>query len=221
MDAVGTATSSTTAAPCAPQARSGPVGPAGELERVRRSLEALERWHRTRVREEAGSVSQRSREQRLDLSRRMDVLRAQHAAIVERSDAQLRATALVLRHSSRPRVLVVHRNEWFRDKVSSALLERDVEVIGRLSNGAEAVGVVVAEQPDLVLVEDALPMLTGELVVRQVREYVPWTTVAAQVAHEDGVAAMLEAGAAAAWPRRVPPADVVEGLLALLHPAVA
>lgn len=189
---------------------------------ARRQLEGLEAWHaRRRVQEEAAATGQRSREQRLDLARRMDVIREQHRAIVARTDAQLRESARLLRVVDRPRVVVVHRNAWFTDKVCSALLGSGLEVVARLTNGAEAVGVAVAEQPDLLLVEDSLPMLPGVAVVREVLACSPGTAVAAQVASDDGIATMLDAGAKAAYARRVPPADVASGLVGLLARASA
>lgn len=181
-----------------------------------RQLAALDAWHaRRRVQQEAAAVGQRSREQRLDLARRMDVLREQHRAIVARTDVQLRASVEVLTQP-RLRVLVVHRNTWFADKVRAALAGQGADVLPTLGNGAEAVGVAVAEQPDLMLVEETLPMLSGEDVVREVLAFSPRSVIAAQVGYDNAIAGMLDAGARAAYARRVPPAEVAVGMLALL-----
>ncbi len=102
------------------------------------------------------------------------------------------------------------------DKVAADLCLRHIEVVAKLTNGAEAVGAVVAEQPDLLLVEDSLPMMSGEDVVREVRTFAPPTRIGAQVAYDDRIAAMLEAGAHSACTRRVPPADVAAALAQLL-----
>ena len=59
-------------------------------------------------------------------------------------------------------------------------------------------------------------MLPGEQVVRELLACAPHTLVGAQVAHVDGIATMLGAGALAAWTRRVPPSEVGRGLLELL-----
>lgn len=183
-----------------------------------RQLDAVAAWHASRrVQQAAAESGQRSREQRLDVARRMDVLREQHRAIVARTDVQLRDSLVLLGRQDRPRVVVAHRNAWFVDKLAAALADADVEVVGRLANGAEAVGVVVAEQPDLLLVEDTLPMLPGEAVVRECVLLSPQTLVAAQVAHDEGRRPMLVAGARMAWARRVPPADVAAGLVQLLE----
>ncbi|HEU0101135.1 MAG TPA: hypothetical protein VFR07_02350 [Mycobacteriales bacterium] len=188
-----------------------------EYDLAARQLAALDAWHaRRRVQQEAAAAGQRSREQRLDLARRMDVIREQHRAIIARTDAQLRASCDVL-DGRRPRVLVVHRNTWFADKLGSALTQLGAEVLPRLTNGAEAVGVAVAEQPELLLVEETLPMLSGEAVVREVLSYSPASAIAVQVAYDATIRTMLEAGARATYARRVPPADVAAGLLGLLE----
>lgn len=208
----------------APGERAGPAvlsvtpGPPSQLDLARRQLDAVEAWHRRRrVQEAATETGQRSREQRLDLARQLDVLREQHRAIIASTDAQLRSSAELLRTTARPRALVVHRNAWFADKVATSLRASGVDLIAQLVNGAEAVGTAVAEQPDLLLVEDSLPMLSGEAVVREVRLLAPGTLIVAQVAHDSGVPPMLQAGARAAYVRSVPPADVAAGLLAVLR----
>ncbi|MBW3611859.1 MAG: hypothetical protein KY438_10085, partial [Actinobacteria bacterium] len=68
-----------------------------------------------------------------------------------------------------------------------------VRVVARLDNGADALGVVVAEQPDLVLVEESLAMLPGQEVVREIRQFSPHTLVVAQVAYGDRAGQMLDA----------------------------
>ena len=188
-----------------------------DLELARQQLDAIEQWHA--VRRAAGSAaghSAASREARMDLARRMDVIRAEHRAIVARTDAHLRASVELLQRTAARRAIVVHRNSWFTEKVCADLVARQIVVVATLTNGAEAVGAVVAEQPDLLLVEDALPMLTGEEVVREVRRFAARTRIGVQVAYDDRVAAVLEAGADTVYTRRVPPADVAHGLAELL-----
>jgi CheY-like chemotaxis protein len=188
-----------------------------DLELARLQLAAIERWHEARrSTQEAAQRSAASREARMDLARRLEVVRAEHQAIIARTDAQLRKSVELLQRTTPRRAIVVHRNAWFMDKVAADLALRQVEVVAMLSNGAEAVGTVVAEQPDLLLVEDSLPMMSGEDVVREVRTFAPLTRIGAQVAHDDRVAVMLEAGAHSAYSRRVPPTDVAAALVGLL-----
>ena len=188
-----------------------------DLDLARQQLDAIDRWHAARrAARNAAERSAASREARMDLARRMDVIRAEHRAIVARTDAHLRSSVELLQRNAPRRAIVVHRNSWFTQKVCADLVARQIDVVATLTNGAEAVGAVVAEQPDLLLVEDTLPMLSGEDVVREVRQFAPGTRVGAQVAYDDRIAAILEAGADTAYTRRVPPVDVATGLVALL-----
>ena len=193
--------------------------PRSDLDLARQQLEAIDRWHDARrATREGAQRSAASREARMDLARRLDVIRAEHRAIVARTDAQLRSSVELLQRTTPLRAVVVHRNSWFMDKVAADLGLRSIHVVAMLTNGAEAVGAVIAEQPDLLLVEDSLPMMSGEDVVREVRTFAPLTRIGAQVAYDDRIAAMLEAGAHSAYTRRVPPADVAAALAGLLPP---
>lgn len=188
-----------------------------ELELASMQLRAIDMWHRARrMAEDAAAASAKSREMRMDLDRRLEVLRAQHEAIVARTESSLASSVRVIRGTAPLRAVVGHRNQWFGDKICGDLTRRGVEVVGRFENGAEVVGATVAEQPDLVLVEDRLAMLSGEEVVREVRRYAPESLIAAQVAYEDRIAPMLDAGADTAYARRVPPLEVSSDLVRLL-----
>jgi CheY-like chemotaxis protein len=188
-----------------------------EAEIARLQLQALEAWHRARrIAEQAAAVAHQSREARMDLDRRLEVLRAQHEVIIRRTEDQLRESVRLMRALPSPRAVVAHRNEWFRAKVCADLQARGVDVLAQVENGAEAVGILVAEQPELMLVEDRLEMISGEEVVREARRYAPATLIAAQVAYEDRIGPMLEAGANTAYTRRVPPLDVAADLYRLL-----
>lgn len=114
------------------------------------------------------------------------------------------------------RVVIAHRSDWFVDRIASVLAEQGIHVVARLDNGADAVGTVIAEQPDVLLVEDSLAMVAGEQVIRAVQNFSPDTAVVAQAAYSDRVGALLEAGAAAVFTRQIPPADVVRSLVQLL-----
>jgi hypothetical protein len=193
--------------------------PRSQLDLAAQQLEAIARFNDDRRGAEAAAAAiARSRELRMDVARSLEVLRRKHEAVVGRADEQLRVTGLLLGTAER-RVVLAHRNGWFVDKVAAAMQDQGVLVIACVDNGADAVGIAVAEQPDLLLVEDTLAMVPGEQVVREVRGYCPQTVVAAQVAHGDRVGALLEAGAATVFTRRVPPGEAARALLELLAPA--
>jgi CheY-like chemotaxis protein len=206
----------TPTADAAPQLTPSPT-PRSDLDLARQQLAAIDHWHAVRrTARAAAEDGATSREARMDLARRLAVVRAEHSAIVERTDVQLRASVELLQRAAPRRAIVVHRNAWFADKLANDLALRSISVVATLSNGAQAVGAVVAEQPDLLLVEDSLPMLSGEDVVREARAFAPLTRIGAQVAYDDRIGAMLEAGAHSAYTRRVPPADVAAALADLL-----
>lgn len=188
-----------------------------ELQLAELQLQAIDAFNRARRRtEQAAAAAPASREVRMDLDRELEVLRAGHVALVARTQEQLRCSVHVLQRAPSRRAVVAHRNAWFTGKLCTELTRHGVAVVGRFENGAQAVGVVVAEQPDLIVVEDRLAMLPGVEVVRQAREYVPESVIVAQVSYFDQVETMLQAGATAAYPRQVPPLDVSADLLRLV-----
>jgi CheY-like chemotaxis protein len=174
-------------------------------------LAAIERFtaaRRSLMLEEAGAADTGARELRMDAARRLDVLKRQQAALVAQSHEQLQRSGEPLSADVPVRAVLAHRSPWFVEKVSAVLRECLIDVVATPANGADAVGIAVAEQPELLLVEDSLEMLSGEEVVRELREFCPEAVIAAQVAHTDRVAAMLEAGASAVFGRQIPPVDV-------------
>lgn len=190
--------------------------PRTQLQLMTQQVAAIEQFNRARqAAQQTETAAEYSREMRMDSERRLEVLRRQHDALVSRAVAQLEETG-------RPegpapvRVLLAHRNEWFLDRVSAVLGAGGLSVLARLDNGADAIGAAIADQPDLLLVEDALAMVAGEEVVREVVRYCPGTAVVAQVAFADGIAPMLDAGAVAVHTRRVPPADVALAMMDLV-----
>jgi CheY-like chemotaxis protein len=194
-----------------------PVSGRTAVELARLQLDAMAEFHLARRQaEHAAAAGAASREGRMDVDRRLEVVRVAHAALVERTEVQLRSSVELL-HSALPcRAVVAHRNAWFTDRLRDGLDAAGVEVVAALDNGAEAVGVCVGEQPDLVVVEERLVMLTGAETVREVRRYVPHALIAAHVGYSDGEARMLEVGASTAYSRQVPPADVAADLVRLL-----
>ena len=186
-------------------------------ERTARQLAQLDAFHKARrITEQAAAAAAASRERRMDSARRLEILRREHEAILERTELALRRSGQPLRCAS-PTAIVAHRQEWFTGKVTEALRSRGVEVLAHTDVGADAVGWAVVEQPDLVLVDDTLAMLPGEDVVREIRRYCPGSTViGALVPYSDRVGAMLDAGASTVHVRSIPPAQVVDELVALL-----
>lgn len=189
-----------------------------QLDLTTAQLEAIDAWHRARRASEAAAESVAlTREMRLDASRRVEARRREQRALLARAEEQLRSSGGVLTGRVQTRAVLAHRNAWLRDNVANRLEERGVSVVGVFDDGAEAAGTVVVEQPDLVLVEDRLPTLSGVEVVRRVRVFAPQAVVGAQVLDAAGVQLLVDAGAQAVFTRRIPPLDIADQLLACLR----
>lgn len=160
-----------------------------------------------------------SREQRMDATRAGDVAACVHAALVERTGLGLTGAGQPLCWPSPPRAVLAVRHEWFRDMMSAALVKRGIEVVAQPDNGAEALGIVIAEQPDLLLTQDKMAMLSGLELVQLVRQCAPATLSVGQVSYADEIGPMIDAGAVTACTRRMTPNDVADSMVALLDPA--
>lgn len=188
-----------------------------ELELSARQLRGIELFNQARrIAERAAVAAAASREARLDADRRLDVVRREHEALVARADAHLHASGGLLRSRVAARAIVAHRQPWFVSKISGLLTRSGVDVVLATDNGADAVGTAVAEQCDLVVVEDTLAMLSGEHTVREIREFCPEALIVAQVASSDRTGDFLDAGATSVVTRQVPPSDIVAASLRLL-----
>jgi CheY-like chemotaxis protein len=179
-------------------------------------VRGIDSWNAARRAREAASAGGGSRESRLDLARQKDVLQRVQEMLIDRTRRQMSDGTWARGLGTGPRVIIVHRNEWFRMKVAAGLEDAGVQVVCALENGADAVGAAVAEQPDLVLLEDRLPMIGAVDVIRWLAEHAPHTTCAVQVGSDHDMGTYLDAGARTAFSRRVPPADVAQALAQLL-----
>lgn len=191
--------------------------PRSELQLLHDQLTGLSAWHGyLRTWQGAELLQHKVREVKLDGRRRCQARQRAHDALLAQVDTSAADPGLDRRRVAARAVLVL-RQPWLRDRVSRGLQQSGVQVLAQLEDGADALGVVVAEQPDLVLLEQALPSLPGRELIGAVRGLAPRTLVAAQVHADRDVAGLLEVGAAAVFTRRVPPADLTGALTALLR----
>jgi CheY-like chemotaxis protein len=168
----------------------------------------------SRAREVFEGNRRESREAKIDARRRLDALRRANVALVTRSKAVV-VSGDVLQDAA-PRAVVVHRQDWMRGKLALGLRGQGLRVVAEAADGADGLGISIAEQPDLVLIEDRVPSMTTTEVLRSLREFAPGTVTAAQVEHDDEVGDMLDAGAAAVFSRRMPPAQLCEQIVQFL-----
>lgn len=195
----------------------GPFPPARtELELIADQVAGIDSWNAAgRVQRNMIPAARASREMRLDLDRRTQARRRAQAAVFTRAAHQLEHSAHVLAEHAPTRALLVHRNGWLRGKVAERLRDHGIEVV-EVDDGADAIGVLVVEQPDLLLVEDRLPTLSGRQVLRSASRHAPRTVTAAQLLDETDAKDFLAAGASAVFTRRVPPPELADQFLACL-----
>ena len=106
--------------------------------------------------------------------------------------------------------------------------EPDFKVVGEAANGAEAVAVVEATQPDVVLMDVVMPGLSGIEATKQIKKSNPTTAVLILSAYDDDryVLGLLEAGVAGYLLKCSRGEEVVQAIRAIrtgdavLHPAV-
>lgn len=180
---------------------------------IRLQLAGIDTFHRLA---HPGQALHLSREARMDAARADHITQRIRAAVIERTGLGLTGSGGLLCWPSPPRAVLALRHEWFRDTVSEALVRRGVEVVAKLDNGADALGIVIAEQPDLLLAEDKLAMISGVDLVQLARLCAPATRSVGQVAYDNDIAPLLDAGAVTACTRRMRPDDVASTMVALL-----
>ena len=100
-------------------------------------------------------------------------------------------------HSRPIRVLVVDDNAGFRESLLSLLEAGNLQVVGEAGSGAEALGLVRALTPDVVLMDVRMPTMDGIEATRLLKADFPDLGVVALSGHEDQeiVRGMLVAGA--------------------------
>ena len=83
------------------------------------------------------------------------------------------------------RVLLVDDHKMFRAGIRALIAsQRDIEVVGEASTGEEALDIVSAVSPDLVLLDIGLPGIGGIEVARRLRSEHPQVQVLALTAHD-------------------------------------
>ena len=107
--------------------------------------------------------------------------------------------------------------------------EDDMEVVGEAGDGAEAIELVSQVEPDVVLMDIAMPKLNGIEATRRIKESHPSVSILILTAYdsEEFIFALVEAGAAGYLLKNVQGREVLNSIRAVydgesvLHPAIA
>lgn len=188
--------------------------PLSPTDRIVRQVEAIDEWVAARRQREL--VLHRpglTRDERMDADRELEVLRRTHDAIKGHCARALDADVAPM-SAPGTTVVLAHRHTWFADRLALLLGAHGVTVLACTDNGADALGAVVAGQPDIVLVGERLAMIPGPALLHLARRYARSTLLAAQGDSEQ--ADSLRSAAGIVFLRHHPPAVVAEALVAAL-----
>ena len=128
------------------------------------------------------------------------------------------------------RVLVVDDHTIVRDGICALLaLVGDIEVVGEAVNGSEALKMVTQLQPDVVLMDIAMPIMGGLEATRRITKEFPKTKVLVITQHDDKeyVFPVLESGASGLISKAAASSELASGIRSVykgdsfLSPSVA
>ena len=113
------------------------------------------------------------------------------------------------------RVLIADDHAIVREGTRRVLeSERDIEVVGEASDGEEAVSQATKLQPDVAIIDIAMPNLNGIEATRQIKALLPATAVLILTAYDNDqyIFSLLEAGAAGYLLKNVHGSELVEAV---------
>jgi two-component system, NarL family, response regulator LiaR len=107
--------------------------------------------------------------------------------------------------------------------------EADIEVVGEAVNGEEAISLANLTQPDIVVMDIRMPVLSGIEATRIIRESLPQVQVLVLTAHDDDqyIFSLLQAGASGYLLKTAPVSELVKAIRQVqagespLDPAIA
>lgn len=127
-------------------------------------------------------------------------------------------------------VLLAEDHELVRQGIRQFLeREADMEVVGEAGDGKEAIKLAVELQPDVIVMDIAMPELNGIEATRQIKQIQPRTIILILTAYdyEEYIFPILEAGAAGYLLKDMSGSKFVEAVRtvykgeSVLHPAIA
>lgn len=119
---------------------------------------------------------------------------------------------------TRIRVLIVDDHTLFRESLRSLLKSNNgIEVVGDVGDGVEAIAKAAQLQPDVVLMDIALPNINGLQATRRIKRKNPSLKVLALTMYETDqyIREMLRAGASGYVQKRAPAKELISAIQAV------
>src|SRR4051795_5813799 len=117
------------------------------------------------------------------------------------------------------RVVVVDDHALVRAGIVQLLISSGIEVVGEAADGEEAIAVVGALRPDLVLMDLSMPRLNGTEATRRIHERHPDVRIVVVTSYVDrtDVLAALDAGAIGYMLKDARPEELLSGVRAAVN----
>ena len=135
---------------------------------------------------------------------------ARQLEAVDAWNAQRRLREALLTAGPATRDERMHRTR----RLAALLEEHGVLVLDSTDDGADALGAVVAEQPDIVLSGDRLAMMSGQVLLDETRLFSPQTRRALHTSRADPPVGL---DLHAVFLGHRPPVDIADGLAAIVR----
>jgi CheY-like chemotaxis protein len=135
--------------------------------------------------------------------------------VLQKESGSLEVEPLGRSLSNKIRILVVDDHEIVREGLTSILsLERDIEVVGKASNGKEALSLVRKLQPDVVLMDVLMPGIDGIEASSTIRSSVKGPSIIGLTVALDGETEekMRKAGARMVLSKSTPVKQIVSAI---------
>jgi PAS domain S-box-containing protein len=113
------------------------------------------------------------------------------------------------------RVLLADDHKIVRQGIEALLIdEPDIEIVGQAGNGREAVDLACQLEPDVVVMDVSMPVMSGDEATRQIKRHLPQTRVIALSMHDEAQMTdrMRSAGATAYLLKTAPTEELLAAI---------
>jgi hypothetical protein len=142
------------------------------LDLLTAQVRVIDAWARsTRPARDAAEVVGHPARKRVDLGPRMESRRREQAALIARVDQRLRASGQPLFGPGPVRACSLTATKGCQARWRRGSRRTACVIVGVSGDDADAAGAIIAEQAELVILQDRLPSLAGSELVQRVREF--------------------------------------------------